>query len=200
MISAEKAGARKQCLECGTMYRRGQTQIKPWLRSQFCSPECKNARANGLVWNRARSNTNAGGCWLWPFGKDADGYGQTVHLGRNVRAHRVSWLRHRGDTGGLQVLHKCDVPSCVNPDHLFLGTQADNMRDRDAKGRTAMGERGGGSKLTVSGVLEIRREIASGADQRGLARRHGIHYTTIRRIATGRTWRDAQAALEAVGV
>jgi hypothetical protein len=98
------------------------------------------------------------------------------------------------------VLHKCDVPSCVNPDHLFLGTQADNMRDRDAKGRTAMGERGGGSKLTVSGVLEIRREIASGADQRGLARRHGIHYTTIRRIATGRTWRDAQAALEAVGV
>ena len=70
------------------------------------------------------------GCWLW-LGCIGNGYGKF----RGMQAHRYSWLLHIGSTNGLRVLHRCDIPSCVNPAHLFLGTQSDNMLDRSIKGR-----------------------------------------------------------------
>lgn len=74
-------------------------------------------------------------CWLW-LGGAIDGYGTITEEGRTVRAHRVSYKLHVGPIPtGLFVLHHCDVPSCVNPDHLFLGTHSDNMKDRQMKGR-----------------------------------------------------------------
>ncbi len=76
------------------------------------------------------------GCWLWTAGMRLNGYGQVKIRRVNQLAHRVSYQVHVGPMPeGMCVCHKCDVPCCVNPDHLFLGTQADNMRDRDRKGR-----------------------------------------------------------------
>lgn len=77
------------------------------------------------------------GCWLWAGSKRSEmGYGSFVVRGRSFAAHRVSWeLTHGPIPPGLKVLHKCDVPACVNPDHLFLGTDKDNHQDKAAKGR-----------------------------------------------------------------
>lgn len=79
------------------------------------------------------------GCWLWLGKPDKHGYGRINVGGRAGKAqfaHRVSWELHRGSIpNGMGVLHHCDTPSCVNPDHLFIGTQSDNMRDARAKGR-----------------------------------------------------------------
>jgi len=90
------------------------------------------------------------GCWLWLSALDGAGYGKVrlSHPRRLLSAHRASWELHRGVIpNGLFVLHKCDERTCVNPDHLFLGTHADNMADRSAKGRVV----GGGKfKLTYS--------------------------------------------------
>jgi len=76
------------------------------------------------------------GCWLWRAALSTNGYGQTSRDGVQIRAHRLAWELERGPIPvGLLVLHRCDVPTCVNPDHLFLGTNKDNSRDMAAKGR-----------------------------------------------------------------
>lgn len=78
------------------------------------------------------------GCWLWP-GDTLKGYGRVSYIGTRQAAHRVSWLIHRGlIPEGLFVCHKCDVKLCVNPDHLFLGTQVDNMQDWTKKGKNRL--------------------------------------------------------------
>lgn len=78
------------------------------------------------------------GCWLWTGATNCDrGYGYFLFRGKPMLAHRASWMMIHGDIPlGLNVLHRCDVPSCVNPDHLFLGTLSDNMQDCSRKGRT----------------------------------------------------------------
>lgn len=97
---------------------------------------------NNIVkfWNNVDKKDN--GCWEWKGSKIPTGYG---HLNwetcRNAYAHRVSWILANGEIpDGLCVLHRCDNPPCVNPDHLFLGTMADNIRDRDAKERGKFGK------------------------------------------------------------
>lgn len=88
-----------------------------------------------LFWSRIRRTPS---CWLWT-GNAQRGYGRLKVAGRMLRAHRLSWLIHntaRRVPDGLNVLHHCDNPLCVNPAHLFLGTCGDNNRDRAAKGRS----------------------------------------------------------------
>ncbi len=83
------------------------------------------------------------GCWIWTKSKDSCGYGHTSVRKRIIKAHRLSWIIHfgpipeltSGDRGVMQVCHSCDVPACVNPNHLFLGSARDNARDADSKGR-----------------------------------------------------------------
>jgi hypothetical protein len=88
------------------------------------------------------------GCWLWMRAVNGKGYGSCQFNGKVQLAHRVAYLLALGDPAGLVVCHRCDVPSCVNPDHLFLGTVGDNNRDRDRKGR-ASGGRVGRSDLAA---------------------------------------------------
>jgi hypothetical protein len=126
-------------------------------------------------------------CWLWEKGKDADGYGQFYFEGSNQRAHRVSYQLYVGALpSGLCVCHRCDNPSCVNPDHLFLGTIGDNNIDRHKKGRSPKGESIGRSKLTSEQVLEIK---ASASTAKEMAEKFEVTAATIRKIRNRKLWK-----------
>lgn len=131
------------------------------------------------------------GCWLW-IGATDRRYGSFSWSGRRLaKAHRISWeLAHGPIPDGMCVLHRCDVPLCVRPAHLFLGTQKDNLRDAFRKGRmegrrTAHGEQIDGSRLTRDDVLAIRESDASASV---LAQRLGVCKSTVVRARNGSCW------------
>lgn len=135
-------------------------------------------------------------CWLWTGATAPMGwYGHIVHQGRSVAAHRLSWELANGPIPeALQVLHHCDVPRCVRPEHLFLGTVQDNVQDASRKGRMHPGESNGIAKLTEDAVRSIRREYRPGV--RGelirLARLHGVSEAAIRFVVRRETWRHVR--------
>ena len=133
------------------------------------------------------------GCYLFGGGLFNTGYGRVRWLGKQRLAHRVSFEAHIGPVlDGLCVCHKCDTKSCINPAHLFLGTQADNNADRVAKGRSApaAGSYNGRARLTEEAVERVRALIALGQPQAEIARGLGVSPKTINGIATGRTWKN----------
>lgn len=145
-------------------------------------------------------------CWGWTGATNGVGYGK-LQSGRRgepaLYAHRVAYKLAYGDVpDGLFVLHRCDNPSCVNPQHLFLGTNLDNVRDMTRKGRQrhvgSKGEHNGNAKLTLPQVIEIRTEyrvapkskcgyVAQGTLKR-LAARYGVTAANICSIGRGMTW------------
>lgn len=140
-----------------------------------------------------------GDCWLWTGAPNSDGYG-SLRIGSRrdgsrtgIKSHRLSYLLHYGNVpDGLQVLHRCDNPPCVNPDHLFLGTHTDNMRDRSAKGRGnhPTGERNAATRLSSRQVATIRERYAKGeVFQHQLAAEFGIAQTTVSAIVRGEIWK-----------
>ena len=142
----------------------------------------------------------SGDCWLWLGAIGSSGYGGfTVRSGlRGNRvtfgAHRVAYeFAHGPIPEGVSVLHRCDVPACVRPDHLFLGTQRDNIIDMMRKGRhiAPKGERNGHARLTWDQVHEIRAESGTGASTRGLSERFGVCERSIRKIVAGQRWASA---------
>ena len=117
-------------------------------------------------------------------------YGKMRVDGRQMFAHRLSWIIYKGEIpDGMSVLHKCDVPWCVRPGHLFLGTQAENMRDKCQKGRhrSALGSRVGSSKLSESEVLRIRR-LKGRLTQGEIAKQFGVHQSLVSYIHRGKIW------------
>ncbi len=133
------------------------------------------------------------GCWAWiGSGRGGHGlhiYGGFTYAGENWYAHRFSYLFYNGPIpDGLWVLHHCDVPFCVNPTHLFLGTPRENNADRDRKRRTAVGSRHGNKRLTEEQARTIREDSAQGKSQRRLAQEFGIGKTTVRDILQRVTW------------
>jgi hypothetical protein len=144
------------------------------------------------------------GCWLWTAAiTPVTGYGAFGIGGRSrvEAAHRVSWRLFRGPIpAGMQVLHRCDNRACVSPHHLFLGTPADNVADRIAKGRTRLGppmrgEAAPGAKLTERDVLEIRARGYAGESQRGLAREFRVSRRTIKFVLAREHWAHVPEAL-----
>jgi hypothetical protein len=130
-------------------------------------------------------------CWPWKGYKNTYGYGQFFHGGRYRPAHRAMFEFKNGPIPqGLFVLHRCDNPICVNPAHLFLGTQLDNMTDCIAKDRNNRGERNGQHKLTEEMVLEIRRLYDLGQEgYMKLGQRLGIPSSTIRNVIKRKRWK-----------
>lgn len=132
-------------------------------------------------------------CWYWIGNRIRSGYGMFKDGGKNKVAHRVSWELHRGlIPAGMDVLHKCDVRCCVNPDHLFLGTALDNARDMIAKGRHRFvgpprGEKNPRTKLSDAQVDEMRavRE-ERGLSYKALAAMFGVTAMTAHRAITTR--------------
>lgn len=131
------------------------------------------------------------GCWLWAGATTTAGYGQ-FSAGRPVLAHRYSYAFYRGEIpSGYCVCHKCDVPECVNPDHLFTGTHKENAWDKVKKGR-AKGNSGVGNHLSVLDDERAdwaRKAIAYGMGYQHVADVFGVAASTIRKIVTGETWR-----------
>ena len=138
------------------------------------------------------------GCLLWPHLKDKDGYGRIGFKGKMHSCHRLVWQAIHGEIlNGLHVLHKCDVPTCNRPEHLFLGTNADNMHDRDEKGRgvspNLSGETNPNSKLTQDSVDEIKVLYSTGDFlQREIGEMFGIGQSQVSRIANGKFWKASK--------
>jgi len=117
------------------------------------------------------------GCHEWQSVIHRDGYGKFHFDGGQKQAHRVAYELFIGSPDGAQVLHRCDNRKCVNPDHLFLGTNQDNVKDMDAKKR-----RGTKCKVTLAQAVEIRRLLADRWTQREVGELFGIDQTTVSRI------------------
>lgn len=142
----------------------------------------------------ARVDRDAEGCWIWQGSIMGTGYGQVRFQRRTLYAHRVSFELHHGPIGpGQVVCHRCDTPACVNPAHLFVGTQADNVHDMLAKGRhrhtPCLGTDHGMARLTEDQVLEIRRRAATGENQKDIAADFGTTATNVSMIHRRSTWR-----------
>lgn len=135
------------------------------------------------------------GCWEWTGARMHKRYGHISAFGKTLRTHRLSYELHVGDIPeGMCVLHKCDNTVCVNPDHLFLGTQAENMADKVAKGRQQAGAENPMAKLTEPEVVAIKRMLAKHYGvQPFLARWFGVNQSTIHMIAAGKNWRHVAA-------
>lgn len=133
-------------------------------------------------------------CWIWTAGKRRKGYGTFSVNGKIQGAHRVSYELFNGPiTPGLFVLHKCDIPACVNPTHLFLGNNTDNYLDMKAKNRQryapASGEASGTSKLTYEQVDQIRQKYVPRIyTQQRLANEYGVHQAVISRVLARKIW------------
>ena len=134
------------------------------------------------------------GCHEWTAHCIYSGYGTFRFNGKMQLSHRVAWQLYIGTIpadggyyGTMCVCHSCDNPKCVNPAHLFLGTQAENIADMKDKGRAAKGEAHHSSKLSNELVLEIR---AADGSQRHLARKYGISPSHVSAIKNGKYWED----------
>jgi hypothetical protein len=159
----------------------------------------------------------ASGCILWTGTRHGNGYGHINIDGRMVLVHRVAWSLAHGCPvpDGMLVLHRCDTPSCVNPDHLWIGTQLDNMRDCSDKGRchegdkngsrthpeclargdrssarlhpeSYRGERNGAAKISDAAADELRRRAQAGENYRLLAAEFGVSRSLVSLIKTGK--------------
>ena len=133
-------------------------------------------------------------CWPWTGSLNSWGYGACQYEGKQVNASRAAYLAyHGGIEPGLVVCHRCDNPICCNPAHLFAATQAENLADCRRKGRQryryGKDHHRATAKLTPDRVREARRLYESGVSQSEIARRWGMHSSTISRAVRGEFWR-----------
>ena len=164
-----------------------------------CNPKTGYGHPPTRFWRRVNKDGPLhpvhGRCWLWTGSMFGSGYGQFCIHPRTVRAHRYSWELHKGEIeDGKIVMHKCDNRSCVNPDHLFLGTTQDNIDDMMAKGRDrVIGVRNGRAVLTEDQVKEIRLLHANRTKNYGFTKKvaelFGVSHGAIQGIVHGRKWK-----------
>lgn len=122
------------------------------------------------------------GCWEWQHSKNERGYGIISFNNVNWKAHRYSYHYYKGDIGGMNVLHKCDNPSCCNPDHLFLGDLSENTLDMIRKGR------GRRTNMTIDNVFQIRELANAGTPRKVISEKLGVTIRTIDNIIQGKRW------------
>jgi len=207
-VAREVREWRWTCDACGTVFFTDRSR-----RRRFCSLPCSASYLADQWWktdregmrqkiaarNLARQTplierfhagyiVDPSGCWLWQKRKDRNGYGR-LSGGGLTKAHRVAYELFVGPVGDLHVCHHCDVPACVNPAHLFLGTNADNTRDAARKGRmrghSSPGEANGNARLALTQVETIRQSTERSIV---LARQYGVSRHHIWLIRTGKSW------------
>jgi hypothetical protein len=200
-----KPGRMKPCKHCGVEFycQRSRDVGGNLTEKVFCRRACYDAYRRRedvrgeLFWAQVDKNA-PGGCWLWTGWKLNSGYGETTLFRKKILVHRLSYLWANGELPkGLHVLHRCDVPLCVNPEHLFLGTDKDNIADMYAKGRDASrGEKNLRAKLTEAQARAILDLKDTGYFKRGVARtlaeEHGVGVGAIHAIWRGASWKHIQ--------
>lgn len=211
---------------CQTHYARFRRHGDPLAHIPIAEPQWRHLTIEENFWRQVNKNgpvpshiPNLGQCWVWTGGTLRHGYG-SFHINcgpdglPHSASHRYSYVLAFGPIPeGLHVLHKCDNPPCVNPFHLFIGTQADNMRDMVAKQRAYVqrhkfygaengmvrhpesvlrGERNPHAKLTDELVTAMRKRAKSGESIRWLAAEHGLSISTARHAICASTWAHVQ--------
>lgn len=140
-----------------------------------------------------RLEIDSNNCWLFTGGSKNSFHGSLWIDGKSIQVHRYAWELTQGEIPkGLFVLHKCDVGMCVNPLHLFLGNQQDNIADMDAKGRANRaqpGSKNGRARLTAEDVIEIRKRAESGVAPIVIFRDYDVGLTTINKIIRRELWK-----------
>lgn len=186
----------KICNACGSTYSRADNYSPAtWARRRFCSMSCGHSMAarpyRTLAWafDHYAIPEPMSGCWLWSGTLGPiHGYGQIRIANVLWCAHRLSYTVHYGEIPpGLMVLHRCDTRPCVNPDHLYLGTAKDNVRDALVRNRMPVGEQNYRAVLTNGAVRHIRATTESNSD---LAMVYGVTRQAIRNARAGKTWRS----------
>lgn len=190
--AAKRMAQWKMCERCGgKFYRKGNQIPSTWKKQKYCSRICARALRVPMTIERFISNVfpdPASGCWLWGGHADSKGYGTAWRDRAHVKAHRLSWELHNGQIpDGLCVCHKCDTPACVNPDHLFLATQRENIADMDKKGRrvSRRGSAHGCSILLEKDVRKIRKDTRPISK---IAADYGVSPSTVSAIRSGQNW------------
>ena len=158
--------------------------LDPFFRGRFSQRKTTLAER---FWSKVQKGE---GCWIWTAGRTLGGYGRFWTGRYTVGAHRISWeMKYGPIPDGLNGLHRCDKPPCCNPDHLWLGTEKDNARDRDNKGHewrpVLRGESNPRATLTKRDIEMIRASTFSGVE---LTRLVGVVSSTISAIKSRKTW------------
>jgi len=199
-LSRRKYKNQHKCIYCKKIYERkfnlsdrNKTNISSGAK--YCSHDCYYKHSSDELkrllpsrfWSKVKKTDT---CWLWTSNKTIFGYGQFSHNGQPRAAHRVSWeLTNGAIPKSLFVLHKCDNPPCVRPDHLFLGTHKDNMIDRNKKGRVSHGEKHYATKLKSKDIIDIRKRNKAKESLLMLAKEYGISIQSACDITHYRTWK-----------
>jgi len=181
-------------------YKRSPEQFA-WTQEMWTCPKCDSTMKRGgmgphslvcgkpdPMWERVEKEGHDG-CWVFTGARDKWGYGDLQRRGKHVQAHRWAWKLLRGDPGKLDCLHTCHNPSCCNPDHLYLGTDVENGRDRAEAGRSVRGERVHTAKLTEEKVREIRkRREDTGESYDRIALDYGVSSSVVRAACLREYW------------
>lgn len=181
-----------KCLHCGVVFDAPPFRVRAGM-GKYCSPHCSGIHKRRPVAERFwKKVIKSDGCWSWT-GAVSRGYGKISRdhtTAGMTQAHVISWEIHHGIVPeGYVVCHKCDNRQCTNPEHLFLGTQADNMADMVMKARSAWGERNRHAKLTAEQVLEIRGRKAGGELTSVLAAEFRVTVNMVNKIASRECWK-----------
>ena len=179
------------CWRCGNQFSRAPYEVRN-SEKLFCSNACR-IKSPSPAEKLEAGTRRTEGCWLWTGAKSSNGYGKITQRRKrkteNWSTHRLAWIVAFGDIRpGASVLHKCDVRLCVRPDHLFLGTHAENMHDRNEKGRHAHGAAHPNAKITEEIVKAIRQRHHDGLT-RNIMAEFRISRTTVCRIVNKESWR-----------
>lgn len=184
----------KTCQQCGQPYQTSKflsttMRAKSKFCSRICSSESFKIPSEIRFWKYVVKTET---CWIWTGALSEAGYGQFSHLGKQCVASRVSFELafpdKKEDLQTSDVLHKCDNPNCVNPEHLFLGTHLDNMRDKVKKGRQHRGIELWNAKLNDEKVKEILNISQTISNKAKLARMFNVSPKTIANILERKIW------------
>jgi hypothetical protein len=187
-----RAGRMKTLADFDLTTKTGRYQAR---KAGFHIPHLKGGPKQRSVWEMSdiKGPTD---CWLWRGAVDRDGYGTRSDWGRTRHVHTIAWELSNGRSlpSGYVVRHSCDVRVCINPAHLLLGTQQENIADRQARDRAAKGERNGVSKLTADQVRAMRAEYVRGRNggYARLARKYNVSPRAVFFIIKGQRWKHLE--------
>lgn len=164
------------------------------MQSGYKMPEYLSPERLNRFWSRVAFTANPNCCWEWTGCKNKKGYGyigiSTNNVTTNFKSHRLAYYLHnKVDPQDNLVMHKCDNPSCCNPNHLQLGTAKDNAEDRDTKGRGNDGDRNPMSKLTTDDVVRMRELFKEGKLRSEIAKEYNTSWANAHNICTGKAWK-----------